>query len=264
MLTEAARLLTGRLERLGTLSVADKQAVQSLVQHPAVHEARTDVFCDGDQRRELHLVLSGFFCRYKLLADGSRQILAILLPGDLCDPNLFSNAPYDFSVGALARGCTAALSRPPLHELFRRPALARAFSLTRHFDDALSREWLVNLGRRGTEQRLVRLLSELTWRLEAFGLSTGNKITLPLVQADLADSIGVTHVHLCRTLKQLQSEGLLRTERGRIVISDVAGLRKAVGVWPSYLAGLISVATPLQEPVAPRRQLEAFVEPLAI
>ncbi len=264
MLTEAARVFLQRLERFGTLGAADKQALQVLVQHPAVHEAKTDVFHEGDERRELHIVLSGFFCRYRLLADGSRQILAILLPGDLCDPNLFSKQPYDFSVGALVLGRTAALSRLPLHDLFRRPGVARAFASTRHFDDALSREWLVNIGRRSSEQRILRLFSELTWRLEALGLLTGNVVTLPLLQADLADAVGLTHVHLCRTLKQLQTGGLIRPERGRIVLHDVAGLRKAVGVWPSYLAGLISVAPPPQAPEAPRRQLASAVEPLPI
>lgn len=264
MLTEAVRLLAEGLERFGSLSVADKQALQVLVQHPAVHEAKADVFREGDTRHELHIVLWGFFCRYRLLADGSRQILAILLPGDLCDPNLFSQQPYDFSVGALAPGCTAALSRLPLHDLFRRPSLARAFSLTRHFDDALSREWLVNIARRGTEQRLVHLLSEITWRMEALGSLRGSTVTLPLMQADLADAIGVTHVHFCRIVKKLQTEGLLRPERGRIVINDVVALRKAVGVWPSYLSGLISIATPLQGPGAPQRQLVVAVEPLAV
>ncbi|WAJ27882.1 Crp/Fnr family transcriptional regulator [Antarcticirhabdus aurantiaca] len=242
MLSEAARVLAHRLERFGTLGADDKQVLRALVHHSHIHRPKGDVFREGDRRRDLHVVVSGLFCRYRLLADGSRQILAILLPGDLCDSSFWAEHPYDFSVGALACGSTATFSRTALQDLYRRPALARAFSLARHVDDAISREWLVNMGRRGMEQRLVRLLSELTWRLEALGLVLGNTITLAMNQTDLADALGVTHISVCRTLKQLEAEGLLVPERGRILVQDVAALRAAAGTYPAYLGAQMDVA----------------------
>lgn len=244
MVVEAARVLAYKLERSGTLGVDDKQALRALVHHSHIYGPKQDVFREGDRRSEVHVVVSGVFCRYRLLAGGSRQILAILLPGDLCDPSVWGAKSHDFSVGVLARGSTAAFSQNAFQDMHRRPAIARAFSMARSVDDAISCEWLVNIGRRRTEDRLVRLLSELTWRLDAMGLITRNTTTFSLLQPDLADAIGVTHVHLCRTLKQLELAGLLVPERGRIIVQDVAALRQAAGAWPSYLTGLISVAQP--------------------
>ena len=63
--------------------------------------ARRDIVREGEQPGFVNLIVDGWAIRHKMLEDGRRQILAFLIPGDMCDLNVFILKEMDHSIGAL-------------------------------------------------------------------------------------------------------------------------------------------------------------------
>ncbi len=96
------------------------------------------------------------------------------------------------------------------------------------------REWLVNVGQRKAVQRLAHVLCELLLRLRIVGLAE-NSYNLPLTQVDLADTIGVSNVHLNRVLQELRREELITWQDDLLAIPDIDRLMTYSGFNPNYL-----------------------------
>lgn len=184
----------------------------------------------------LLLILEGFACRFRLLPDGRRQILGILLPGDLCELRLLLSGPLDHSVGALGAVRAALIPTASLAALAeQQPRLARALWWRATIEESMTREWLVNVGSRSAHARVAHLLCELYWRLEAAGLAHGGQCRLPLTQSDLGDAVALSAVHINRTLMAMRRASLARLHGGRLQILDRDALRVAAGFDPRYL-----------------------------
>jgi CRP-like cAMP-binding protein len=102
-------------------------------------------------------------------------------------------------------------------------------------DLAVTREWLVNLGQRQAEQRVAHLLCELLLRLRVVGLANGGGYELPLTQTELADTMGLTTVHMNRVLQSLRKKELITLKDGQLVILDGGRLDALSGFNPNYL-----------------------------
>ena len=119
--------------------------------------------------------------------------------------------------------------------MLERPAIARALWWSALVDEATLREWLVNIGRRPAEQRIGHLLCELLMRLETVGLTNGNHYELPITQADVAETMGLTLVHVNRVLQRLRASGLITLANRQLVINDVQALKEFSEFNPNYL-----------------------------
>jgi CRP-like cAMP-binding protein len=119
--------------------------------------------------------------------------------------------------------------------LLERPNIARALWAAALVDEATLREWLVNLGGRPADERVAHLLCELLLRLRAVGLANGNSYELPLTQAELADTMGLSHVHMNRVIQRLRGEKLITLKGKNLVILDVERLKAFSGFNPNYL-----------------------------
>jgi CRP-like cAMP-binding protein len=177
---------------------------------------------------------------------GARRIIAPLLPGDAVDfQNLFLNVG-DHSVQMLTQGDVAFVPRADLQVLARtNAAVSQAILVTMLVEASIFREWTLNVGRRNAHTRLAHLLCELGMRLDALGLAEDYGYHLPLTQEDLADALGLTPVHVNRTLKALSAKGLIARERRRVSFPDWERLRNvatsagATSIWSrSSLASL--------------------------
>lgn len=104
-------------------------------------------------------------------------------------------------------------------------------------DEATLRAWIVNLGRRDALERLAHLFCELHARLELVGMVDGGRFDLPMTQEVIADALGLTTVHVNRTLQRLRSDGYIELSSGRLTILDVLGLQRIGGFDPNYLNG---------------------------
>lgn len=224
-----------KLEGFQTLSQDDRALIERVSQ-PARHVlAQEDIAREGEPPKFVYVVASGFACRYKILGDGRRHIMAYMVPGDFCDVQVFILKQRDHGIAALSDCEIVELSSQTVLELTDRPAIARAFWWATLVDEATLREWLVNIGQRGAEERIAHLLCEMLLRLQAVGLVAENRYTFPLTQTELADTMGMTVVHAHRTLSSLRDKGLIATNGRELTVLDVGRLKEFSGFNPNYL-----------------------------
>ncbi|KQT49961.1 cyclic nucleotide-binding protein [Methylobacterium sp. Leaf456] len=228
--------LVRKLENFVRLSPEERNSLDRVIQNTRRLGPREDVVRDGDRPRHVNLILEGWACRYKQLEDGRRQVISIFLPGDMCDPHVFVLKNMDHSLGTLTSCLVAEVSEASIREVTAESRrLEEALWWEMLVQAAIQREWTVSLGQRLATERLGHLFCELFKRLEAVGLTNGTSCEFPITQADLGDAMGLSTVHINRTLKELRAAGLIRLRGRQLTIPDFAALQSASLFDPSYL-----------------------------
>ena len=235
--------LIRKLESFGPLPDADKDLIASLTISAKTVESCTDIIREGETPNEVNLIVDGFAYRYKSLANGDRQIVAYLLPGDFCDLHVFLLGEMDHSIAALTEAQVVKLSRRSVLSLLDRPTISRAMLMATLVNEATLREWLINVGQRPAAQRLAHFMCEWHRRLKTIGLATEAGCELPITQSELADTTGLSTVHVNRSLQVLRDRGLIIFRRKRLVVPDLERLYESCGFRPNYLH--LSRAVPL-------------------
>lgn len=228
--------LARNLELRAPLPAEDREALLALRYDLRTVEPATYTIREAEPPEHCAVLVSGFAYRQKLTGDGSRQIVALMIPGDALDlQNLFLDVS-DHSVQMLTRGEIAVLHRGDLQKLVRtRPAIAHAIMIKILVEASIFREWVLNIGRRDARTRVAHLLCELAVRLGTEGLTKDYGYELPMTQEQLADSVGLTNVHVNRTLKSLESEGLVIRTKRTISFPDWKRLRSVADFNQRYL-----------------------------
>ncbi len=191
----------------------------------------------GQDLNELTLLVEGLMCRYKDLRDGSRQISELHVSGDFVDLHSFTLKRLDHNIMTL----TPCLVTPVPHEKLKRiteefPHLTRVLWFSTNLDAAIHREWVLSLGRRTAVARVAHLFCEFYVRLGIVGLTDGLSFPLDITQTDLAECLGLTAVHVNRTLKTLREMKLVEFRGGRVSIEDLPGLERVAEFSPEYLS----------------------------
>ncbi len=229
--------LIPKLEQFRRLSTQDRAIIVAAAgERVRRYEPREDVISEGDQPRGVNLFLSGWACRYKQLRDGRRQILAIFLPGDLCDHNVYVLREMDHSIAALTSVTTAELSRESFSQIaLDHPHLMHALWWETLVGAAVQREWTLTLGQRNAIERISHLFCELFVRLRGIGLTDGDVCDLPMTQMDLSEAMGMSPVHVNRTLQEMRSHNLIVLKGRKLTIPNLRVLMD-VGLFdPAYL-----------------------------
>ena len=228
---------TMKMEQFTKFSDAERQMLDRLVsERQARHEPGDDIIAEGDHSPDCHVVLTGLACRYKMLPDGARQIMAFLVPGDLCDAEIFILKSMDHSVGALTPTTTALISGDTMKRLLREPGcMAEALWWGTMTDLGVLRERIVDHGRRGARERIAHLLYEMLVRYRMVGLAPGNVFAFPITQADLADATGLTPVHVNRMLRDLRADKLIDWKGSAVTVPNPPGLKELAGFNANYL-----------------------------
>ena len=229
--------LTRKLEQFTRLSPEDKRALGELAcEGVRGFAAREDLARERDEPQHVKVFLRGWACRYKTLEDGQRQIVAFLVPGDVCDLDVFVLRRMDHSVGALTPVIAAEVSRETVQRVMDdHPRVTRALTWERLVAAAVQREWMLNLGRRTAFERIAHLLCELFLRLRGVGLAHNGACEFPVTQTDLADATGLSAVHANRTLQELRGRGLIVLRDKVLTVPDLRALQDAAGFDPNYL-----------------------------
>lgn len=239
-MSEAIGLTIQRLLRkirfLGAVEDSFGQALSALCTDRA-HFARGDlVIARGEPYRRIYLIEQGWALRYKLLGSGGRQITNYAVASDfLCfNAALFRHADHFVMARTELIACTLPI-RPFLQILNDKPEIALALAWANAQEEAVLAERLASLGRRNAKQRLSHLFCELWRRLDRLGLADSEGFELPLSQDELADTLGLSLVHVNRTLGELSRQGLLSFRHQRVTLRDVAGLERLAGFDAGYL-----------------------------
>jgi CRP-like cAMP-binding protein len=219
-------LLVRNLELRSPLPPEDRAAVLNLPHTVRTLEPGSYTIREADTPEHCTILVTGFAYRQKLTGDGSRQIVALHIPGDALDfQNLFLDVS-DHSLQMLTRAEVAFVTMRDLQDLAReRPAVGHAILVKILVEASIFREWVLNVGRRDSKARVAHLLCELGVRLEVEGLAVDYGYELPMTQEQLADAVGLTPVHVNRTLKALEAEGLIVRSKRAVSFPDWRRLR---------------------------------------
>ena len=195
------------------------------------------VYAQGEPAREAYTLFSGWAFLCQDLPAGRRQVLSFVLPGDLLG---FQAEIADGVRGHSARVLSdAALCVFPLEAIVsmfgEHPELGIRLIWMAAQDQALVHEHLASIGRRSAQERVAGLLLELFLRIRARQPEQGTDVPCPITQGLMADALGLTKIHVNRTLKKLRDAGLLLLTRRRLQVPDPERLAKAAGLSSAVL-----------------------------
>ena len=225
-----------KLSGLAELTADDAAALVSATAHPRRYAARQDLIREGDEPGPMFVVLEGWACRYKILPNGTRQVMAFLMPGDACDLHIKLLAEMDHGIQAITAARVATITRAEMSDMMRKhPNIASAMYSAQLVDEGIMRAWIVSMGRRTSTERVAHLMCELYIRARSTGLTDDGEFALPLSQLILADALGMTAVHINRVLKELRLSGAMSLKRGSVTILDATKLVHIAGFDDNYL-----------------------------
>ena len=225
-----------KLVGFGGLSQEEISVLSAATSSPRRITARRDLIREGDRPGPVFVMLEGWACRYKILPSGTRQVLAYLMPGDSCDLHVGLLAEMDHSIQTIAPALVATIDRAEMDSILdRHRGIARAMYIAQLIDESTMRAWITSMGRRASIERVAHLMCELYLRARNIGLTSEPQLTLPLSQLLLADSLGMTPVHLNRVLKELRCAGAMSLQRGSLTIKDASKLVHIAGFDENYL-----------------------------
>ena len=228
--------LIRKLESIAPLAPEEKAALQRLPLRLKTVAADQDIVREGDTPSECCLIVEGFACRYNMTAEGKRQILSFHISGDIPDLQSLHLSVMDHSLGTLIPCKLAFIQHDDLRSFMRNhPRLGDLFWRDTLIDAAVFRQWVVNVGRRQGPTRMAHLLCELLVRLRAVELVEDHIFDLPVTQAELADALGITNVHVNRVLQDLRGSGLIALRGKTLKVLDWEGLKMAGEFDPTYL-----------------------------
>jgi CRP-like cAMP-binding protein len=225
-----------KLRARDEISAEEEQVIRSAVSEIRDYPADRTVIRRGEALNHSTVLLDGIMCRYKDLSDGGRQISELHVGGDYADLHSFTLKYLDHNVMTLTPCRVAMIPHERLERITEEhPHLTRVYWFTTNVDAAIHREWELSLGRRSAASRLANLFCELHVRLGIVGLADESGYDLQLTQTDLAECLGLTSVHVNRTLKELREQGLVEFRGQRVTLIDLARLREVAEFDPAYL-----------------------------
>ncbi len=225
-----------KLLRRSALDEEDQQAILSLPSSIKTLDAGNYIVREGEVPTRCFVLLEGLGYRHKIVINGARQIVGLHFPGDLLNLQSSVLQVADENVQALTWGKAAAIPMEALVELIdTRPAIGRAVFSETLVDASIFREWIANVGRRDAQARMAHFLCELFVRQREIGLARDDRFPLPMTQEQLADVLGLTSVHVNRTLKALEAAGLIERDKREVSFADWPALVSAGDFNPAYL-----------------------------
>jgi CRP-like cAMP-binding protein len=232
-----ANPLTMKLEQFTAFSQEERQRLDQLLTYPIRTFKRGEtIIREGQKVDNVHLVHTGLAARSKSLADGSRQFMALLIPGDLCDVEVFILEAMDHDIVAVSDTSCVLIPAKVMEELLTQStSLTKAMWWSTMTDSAILREWIVDHGSRDATERLAHLFCEMLIRYRVVGETTDDSFPFPLTQEELADATGMTPVHVNRVLQHLRTEGLIDLKGRSMTILDPDALKRVAKFEAVYL-----------------------------
>jgi len=216
------------LSELVDLTQGERKALENLEERQRHVRRGAILQRENETRGELYILRKGLMMSYVLLDDGSRQILRFLFPGDMLGVSgvIYREAPE--TLCALSDCVVSPFERSQLAALITSHARLSAMILVYcQIERVALTDRLAALGRTSAKARVAALLLELRNRLRATDKSISNAFSLGLTQEEVGDATGLTAVHVNRMLRQLEEEGMIARENGRVTLVDESSLSRA-------------------------------------
>jgi CRP-like cAMP-binding protein len=196
----------------------------------------TDVVHEGQTGHDAYILQQGWAYSYKLLPDGGRQVINFSVPGDFMGLRSVLLRTSDHSFASIGDAVVSRFSVKRMISVFSQfPRLGAGVLWAVSRDEAMLVEHLVGVGRRSAIERMAHFFLELGDRLQLVGMASETHFECPLNQYLLADTLGLTAIHVNRVLRQLREQGLITLKQHHVVITDVKGLKELAGYESDYL-----------------------------
>jgi len=232
-------MITAHLKKLKLLSEIDsdeERVVRGLIAETRKVRADEIVVRAGEFLNSSLLLLDGWLVRSKDLPNGERQVVEIHVAGDFADLHGFTLKKLEHDVVSVSECTVGVVPHERLMEISEKhPHLARVYWLSTNVDAAITREMALSLGQRSAISRMAHLFCELHVRLDMVGKTQGNSFEFPLTQRELSECLGLTVVHVNRTLQELRRRGLVETGNRAVRILDKPALEAVAEFDPAYL-----------------------------
>ena len=208
-----------RLRKRDCISAAEERAIRAITSESRHFPAHRTLIREGDQLSQSLLLIDGWLARAVDMQSGERLFTEIHVPGDFADLHSFTLKRLDHDVVALTDCKVAVVPHDQLYDLTARfPHLGWVYWYTTNVDASIHRQWTVSVGGRNALARMAHLMCELFTRLEVVGAA-----------------LGLTAVHVNRTLQEIRRQGLVELADKRLRILDFEALKRAGEFDPAYL-----------------------------
>lgn len=222
--------LSQKLSTFIRMNGDELDCLAALQSDPIRLERGSELIRQGEVGRFACIMQSGWGCSFKLLQDGSRQIITFPIAGDCIGMRSILLRVSDHSFCALTDVSVTRVEVAQILPLFNRhPRLGSALLWATSRDEAITVDHLANIGRRSALERTAHFFLELSERLMMVGLMKGADFECPLTQYDLADALGLSAIHVNRVLRELREIKLLTFHDGKVTFHDKAALKDLAG-----------------------------------
>jgi CRP-like cAMP-binding protein len=230
---------TALTRKFGTaigLSDQEREALEQLPAHSRHVKVGETLLLEGDRTQHCMVVLSGLACRFKMVgSEGHRQIMSFHIHGDIPDLQSLHLGVMDHDVGMLQEGKVSFIPHTAIRAMNERhPRIAAALWRDTLVDAAIFRAWMIGIGRKSAYGRLAHLLCERIVLAQGVGL-LGHTIEQRPTQEELGDALGLSVVHVNRTMRALRENGLIVSDGKRLTVLDWEGLQEVGEFDPAYL-----------------------------
>jgi len=217
-----------KLSAMVILTPSEHAALEKLEERERAVRRGAALQRENDPGAELFILRRGMMMSSVLLDDGSRQILRFLFPGDMIAVSalVYQEAPETLT--ALTDVTVCPFERSAMSRLISdHPRLAALILVYNQIERATLTDRLAALGRTSAKARVAAILLEICSRMRTLDKGLGNSFTLGLTQEEIGDATGLTAVHVNRMLRQLEDEGVIAREAGRVTLIDERALSRA-------------------------------------
>lgn len=228
-----------RLARLVSLEPCAQALVEKAVARPQRFRQHTEILREGQPVTAIRLVTNGWAAKTRMLPDGRQQLLGFLLPGDLIGHCRHPRPLAVCGVTALTE-LELCVMPPPSAS----PSLAAAYAMSTAIEEAYLLEHIARLGQLSAHERVISLLLELNERLTLAGLARDGSFTTPLTQERLAETLGLSAVHINRVLQQARRHGELLWQGRNVTLIEPEALAQRIGRVPVSVSGIPKLENP--------------------
>ncbi|MBB6468761.1 Crp/Fnr family transcriptional regulator [Aminobacter carboxidus] len=210
-----------QLSKRDLITANEQQVLLNAFGRQLRFKAGAEIVADGSRPMTSLILSEGIVGRAKILANGTRQISALHVPGDFLDLHGFLLKTMAHGVVALTDCLISVVDHAVLKNITETaPHLSRMLWLNTLIDGSIHREWIVRMGRMSATAQVAHLVCEMFVRLEIVNRTVGRTFTFPLSQIVLADILGLSTVHANRSIQELRRSGAITWQNSRIEISD--------------------------------------------
>jgi CRP-like cAMP-binding protein len=229
-------VLAAKLNRFVALSGAELKCLEGMQANPINVKRGKLLTQEGQTGHKAFVLQAGWACSFKVLPEGSRQIISFPIAGDIVGLRSVLIRTADHSFSALTDAVVSPVEGAHIMKCVTEfPRLGAALLWAASRDEAMVVEHLVSIGRRNALERTAHFFMELAERLSLIGEATETEFKCPLSQFVLADALGLTSIHVNRVMRQLGERKLLTLRKGTVTIHDLSALRKLAGFQGGYL-----------------------------